>query len=49
MEPCESNTIFAQLVDVGGADLSTKTSRIREAEVVCNYDEEIGLLGRSHD
>src|SRR5271170_8115379 len=44
----KSNTIFAELVNVGSTNLSTKASGIGEAEVISDDDEKIGLLGGSH-
>ncbi len=42
MEVGESDAIVGQTVDVGGLDLPSKGSHIREAQVVSNNDQEVG-------
>jgi hypothetical protein len=48
MEAGKSNAIFAEPIDAGRPNLSTKASRIGEAQVVRNNDMEIGPLSRGH-
>jgi hypothetical protein len=44
VEVCESQPLLCDLVDVGGANFTTKTTNVGKAEVVGDNDEEIGAF-----
>lgn len=45
MEVGESKALFGNLIDVGGTNFTTEAAYIRETEIVCDNNEEIGAFG----
>jgi hypothetical protein len=43
----ESQTFLCDLIDIGGANLASKTAHVGEAEIVGDDNEEVGAF--SHD